>query len=123
MSKSSVFHCGQGLVADAQRLGTAARSRSSTKEVATTAAPGGTTTGLGALRHPTTIEIRNGATAQVSAFLDPFLFIKDWVLCFDTVDFSVYMYAISALVARVHDLLPVHTVRQTSTSCVAFRSV
>jgi len=53
-----------GLVADAQRRGTAARSRSSTKDVATTAAPGRTTTGLGALRHPTTIEIRNGATAQ-----------------------------------------------------------
>ena len=73
MSKSSVFHHVQGLVADAQRRGTAARSRSSTKDVATTVAPGGTTTGLGALRHPTTIEIRNGATAQVSAFLEPSL--------------------------------------------------
>ena len=63
----------QELVAGAQRHVTAVDSRSSTKDVATTAAPGGSTTGLGALRHPTTIEIRNGATAHVSAFLDPFL--------------------------------------------------
>ena len=56
----------QELVADVQRRVTAVDYPLSTKDVATTAAQGGTTIGLGAPWHPTTIETRSGATAPVS---------------------------------------------------------
>ena len=49
-------------------LVTAAFSRSSTKDVATTVVHEGTTIGLGAPWHPTTIETENGATVLVNVF-------------------------------------------------------